>query len=347
MHKRILIFLSIAGALCSGNAVYAQDVQQTVTEAAMAIASAEQKEEVQTKPNYWKQSLGVDLGFNHTGLWSWAAGGYNSVTFSSGIDAKADYAKDMMTWANRLQLNYGFLWAADKKDLLQKSTDRIYLESKWAYKTGAKSKFSYSASFNFRSQFSNGYSKYTQDENGKWSGTLKSGFLSPAYTDIALGIDWIPSNWLSVNLAPFTGGFTIVTNPELRKSYGMLLREDDLDAEIGSNYRNARFQFGAQLKADAKMVINDVFKYETQIVLFTDYLNRPFKEYRVNWDNKISWQLSKLFKLGLNTWLIYDPNVLIKNDKDIEQFPDGKQRVQFKEFTSLSFTYTFQPRRQK
>ena len=347
MRKRILIFLSIAGALCSGNAVFAQDVQQTMTEAAMAIASAEQKKEVQTKPNYWKQSLGVDLGFNHTGLWSWAAGGYNSVTFSSGIDAQANYAKDMMTWANRLQLNYGFLWAADKKDLVQKSTDRIYLESKWAYRTGAKSKFSYSASFNFRSQFSNGYSNYVQDENGKWSGTLKSGFLSPAYTDIALGIDWVPSNWLSMNIAPFTGGFTIVSNPELRKSYGMQLRGDDLDAELGSSYRSARFQFGAQIKTDAKLVINDVFRYETQIVLFTDYLNKPFKQCRVNWDNKINWQLSKYLKLGLNTWLIYDPNVLIKNDKDLEQFPDGKQRVQFKEFTSLSFTYTFQPRRQK
>ncbi len=347
MRNRILIFLGIAGILACGNTAWAQDVQQTVTEAAMAIASAEEKEEVKAKPNYWKQSVGVDLGFNHTGLWSWAAGGYNSVTFTSGIDAKANYSKDMMTWANRLQMNYGFLWAADKKDLLQKSTDLFYLESKWAYKTGAKSHFSYSASFNFRSQFSNGYSKYTQDEDGKWTGVLKSGCLSPAYTDIALGIDWIPNNWLSINLAPFTGGFTIVTNPELRKSYGMLLRETGLDAEVGGNYRNARFQFGAQLKTDAKMVINDVFKYETQLVLFTDYLGRPFKEYRVNWDNKISWQLSKLLKLGLSTWLIYDPNVMIKNDKDIDRYPDGKQRVQFKEFTSLSFTYTFQPRRQK
>ena len=114
MRNRILIFLGIAGILACGNTARAQDVQQTVTEAAMAIASAEEKEEVKAKPNYWKQSVGVDLGFNHTGLWSWAAGGYNSVTFTSGIDAKANYSKDMMTWANRLQMNYGFLWAADK-----------------------------------------------------------------------------------------------------------------------------------------------------------------------------------------------------------------------------------------
>lgn len=333
--------------MSSGNAILAQDVQQAVTEAAMAMVAAEQKEDVKAKPVYWKREMVVDLGFNHTGLWNWAAGGYNTVTFSGGLDCRAEYARDMIIWNNRLQMNYGFLWAADKKDLIQKSNDRLYFESKWAYKTGSKSKWSYSASYNFRSQFSNGYEKYKQDEDGKWSGTLKSGFLSPAYTDIALGIDWLPNNWLSVNLAPVTGGFTIVTNPELRKAYGMVLKHEGDDEEMGSNFKNARFQFGAQIKADAKMVINDVFRYETQIVLFTDYLDRPFREYRVNWDNKITWQLSKLLKLSLNTWLIYDPNVMIKNDDDIDLYPNGKQRVQFKEFTAISFTYTFRPRRQK
>ena len=65
-------------------------------------------------------------------------------------------------------------------------------------------------------------------------------------------------------------------------------------------------------------------------MLFTDYLNKPFKENRVNWDNKISWQAARFFKIALNTWLIYDPRVLI----------DGEQKVQFKEFFSINFTYT-------
>lgn len=345
--NRIKTNILAVGAMCLSVGAYAQDAQQAAAEAAQALSDAGKKEEEVAKPVYWTKSTVFDLGFNQTGLWDWAAGGYNTLTLSTGLDAKADYAKDLMSWANRLQLNYGFLWSADKKNLLQKSTDRIYLESKWGYKTGNKSKWNYSATFNLRSQFSDTYDKYVQGDDGNWTGTLKSGFLAPAYTDIALGIDWKPTNWLSLNIAPITGGFTIVRDEQLRKTYGMLLREEGLDAAVLSNYRSAKFQFGAQIKADASCVINEVFKYETQLVLFTDYLDNPFKEVRVNWDNKITWQMAKHIKIGFDTWLIYDPNVMIKNDADIDKFPEGKQRVQFKEFLSFSFTYTLEPRRQR
>lgn len=40
------------------------------------------------------------------------------------------------------------------------------------------------------------------------------------------------------------------------------------------------------------------------------------------------------------TNLIYDNRVMIKNDKDLAEFPDGKVRVQFKESLSFGFVYT-------
>ena len=335
----------IAGAVCFGYNVNAQDVQSAAAAAAQELSKAAEVEKVEAKPNPWVSSVQFDLGFNQTSLNDWAAGGYNTLTLNTGLDANAKYTKDLMSWANRLQLQYGFLWSADKDNLIQKSTDRIYLESKWAYKTGAKSKWNYTASYDFRSQFSNTYSDYKQLEDKSWTGTLKSGLVSPAYTNIALGIGWNPNNWFSMEFSPVTGGFTIVSIEELRKSYGMLLREDGLPTDVGSNYRSAKFQFGAQFKADAKFVINEVFNYQTQVVLFTDYLDNPFREVRVNWDNKVTWNVAKYFKIDFNTWLIYDPNVLIKNNKDLDAYPEGTQRIQFKEFISFNFTYTFKPRR--
>lgn len=319
---------SIILALAAGMAAYAQDdVQKAAAEAAAALTEAPKQEEAVKKPQYWTSSAAFDLGFNQTGLWSWAAGGYNTLTLNAGVDAKANYAKDLMTWNNRLQLNYGFLWSADKKNLLQKSTDRLYFESKWAYRTKEKSKWNYTASFDFRSQFTDSYDNYKQDEaTGKWDGTLRSGFLAPAYTNIALGMEWKPTDWFDVNIAPVTGGFTIVTNEGLRATYGMKAIDEAL-----ATYHAARFQFGAQMKVDLKAVINKVFTYDTQVVLFTDYLDHPFTHTRVNWDNKFTWQLGKYFKTALNTWLIYDPLVNI----------DGVvSKVQFKEFFSVSFTYT-------
>jgi len=304
----------------------AQDTQAAAAAAAKALTEAPKTEAPVEKIKYWATSADLTLGFNQTGLWNWAAGGYPTINLNAGLDCKANYAKNLVGWNNRLQLNYGFLWSADKKNLLQKSIDRIYLESKFAYKTGAKSKWNYTASFDFRTQFTDSYDNYTQDpESGKWNGTLKSGFLSPGYTNIGIGLEWIPANWFNVNIAPLTGGVTVVSNPDLRATYGMAMKED-------LSYEPVLFQFGAQVKMNAKVSINDVFSYDTQLVLFTNYLKSPFTENRINWDNKFTWQAARFFRISLSTWLIYDPLVTID---------DVTSKVQFKEFLDISFSYTF------
>lgn len=312
--------------------VFAQDdaLQKAAADAAAELSQAPQEEVSAPKPNYWTSSVQFNLGYNMTNLSNWAAGGYNTTTLTTNLDAQANYAKDLSSWNNRLQLDYGFLYSNEKENILQKSNDRIYFESKWAYKTASGSKFNYTASFNFRSQFTDTPDKYIQGEDGKWKeNAIKSGFLSPAYTDIAFGIQWKPSDWFDVNFAPVTGGLTICTQDNLRSSYGMKLKSD------GVTYNSVLFQFGAQLKTNFKFTINDAFSFETQAVVFTDYLNEPY--FRFNWDNAVNWQLSKYLKFSLKTWLISDPNVTITDDVTGEV---KKRGVQFKDFLAFNFTYT-------
>ena len=330
-------------------------------EAARAVESAPRVEQQTTPaPKYWKTSLMTKIDFGQTSLTNWAAGGYNTVTLKSFIDANADYEKDAMFWKNRLQLDYGFLYSADKP-VLQKSDDRIYLESKWGYQ--AKNSLYYSAEFSFKSQFSNtrefptpgakadgsalGENEEYTSEDWMAASVLKSGFMSPAYTNLALGLDYKPLNWLTVNFAPVTGGLVVVDNPLLRKSYSMPLKREfedvtlsDEEMNAGNCYKSVRFEFGAQLKVDFKVNVNDNFSYTSQVVLFSDYLDKP-QNIRVNWDNRIDWKLTKFFSLTFTTNLIYDDKVMIKNDKDIDKYPDGKQRVQFKESMAFGFVYTF------
>ncbi|MDE5890838.1 MAG: hypothetical protein K2H10_07480, partial [Bacteroidales bacterium] len=166
--------------------------------------------------------------------------------------------------------------------------------------------------------------------------------------------------WLSVNFAPLTGGFVIVENPILRNSYSMKLKKAyrdldysgvDVDAMTpeekksydayneamtsGNAYKSANFEFGAQLKIDIKVNVNDNFKYTSQILLFSDYLDHP-ENMRVNWDNRIEWKLAKYFSLMFTTNLIYDDKVMIYSEKD----GLTKQRVQFRESLSFGFVYT-------
>lgn len=351
--------LIIASAVFVSTVSYAQEQKldgqlKVLDEAAEAVASAPRVEEPSVPASrYWKTSLTTKLDFGQSSLTNWAAGGYNTVTLKSYIDANANYEKDEMIWTNRLQLDYGFVYSADKP-FLQKSDDRIYLESKWGYQ--AVKDLYLSAEFSFKSQFSDSYeypkslpAELDPDDPAAWKSqrTLKSGGMSPANTSLGLGIDYRPLKWITLNFAPLTGGLVIVDNPLLRKSYSMPFKPQFEDAPLtddeknaGHCYKGVRFEFGAQLKVDLKVNVNDNFSYTSQILLFSDYLDKP-QNIRVNWDNRIDWKLTKYFSLTLTTNLIYDDKVMIKNDQDIDRYPDGRQRVQFKESMLFGFVYTF------
>ena len=332
--KRTLIL--IAALTVGAFSAQAQDaVQKATAEAAAAFTEAAEQAEAEDAPSYWKKFATFDLGFNQTSLWSWASGGYNSATLSAGLDANANYERDLASWTNRLQLMYGFLWSADKENLLQKSADLMQFESRFGYKTSPESKWKYTADLTFKSQFTDSYDSYKQSQDGMWTGTLKSGLFSPGYLTFGLGMAWDPVPWFSLNLSPVTGGYTFCTIPSLRKGYGMKLRGSDLDPLVGDNYYSALFQLGAQVKMNLKASLNDALTYETQLILFTDYLNHPFVWNRVNWDNKLGLKVGKYIKLALDTWTIYDPIVLIAGKRG-----EPTQRIQFKEFFSVNFTYT-------
>ena len=368
-------------ALCLGMVQVAgaqelTDAQKAAAEAAKAIAEAPEAEQVVEKPKYWDESLKTNIKFGQSSLTNWAAGGDNTVTLQAYVDGNANYKKDDLFWNNRLQLDYGFVYASSKP-ILQKSDDRIYFESKFGYKNEKMRNFSFSANYDFKSQFSTGYEYKTPDNlkdaagndlkgsalRQQWRNArnVKSGFLAPAYTNLALGIDLKPWSWLSLNVAPLTGGVVIVRDADLRKNYGMDLKDAYRDVAklspeaaakfeeamasgdpslVGKYYRGARFEFGAQIKADIAVKVNDTFSYTSQLVLFSNYLDHP-ENLRVNWDNRFDWKIAKYFSLTLTTNMIYDDKVLIFSEKD----GLTKQRVQFKESLLFGFTYTIARKR--
>ena len=338
--KKVILF--VAALVAVTHTLSAQDAQKVAAKVAETLTAASDVPETAPKPVYWTNFILNQINFGQTSLWNWAAGGYNNYTLAAAIDANANYKKDKMIWTNRLQLDYGFLYSADKP-ILQKTKDRIYFESKWGYETPVRH-LSYSAFFDFKTQFNDNW-KYGTPKNAEgeepstqdWldARTLMSDLMSPAYINFGLGLLWTPKPWLAVNFSPLAADFVIVQNPLLRNTYGMELKEEGLDKSDGNNFKPFRFGLGAQLKVDAKWIINDNFSYTTQLVLFSDYLHKP-QNLRVNWDNKVFWKLAKYFALTLSTNLIYDENVKVK------ALSDGTKvaAVQFKEFLEFGFTYT-------
>ncbi|MGN0191051.1 MAG: DUF3078 domain-containing protein [Candidatus Cryptobacteroides sp.] len=402
-------FLSLAAAAALGvlisPAVLAQDAETIAQKAVDAMNSAPTAESPAPKPRFWANSLKTQINVGHTGLVNWAAGGDNTFSLQGFIDGNANWKKGGMFWNNRLQLEMGLLYSSSKP-LLQTSNDRIYLESKWGYKTDKMKDVFFSANFDFKSQFAKGWDYKTpsvpdkpefkdsegnllpldaldrgsQHELWKDARVLKSNFLAPAYVNLALGIDYNPVKWFSLNFAPATGGYVIVTDKELRPNYGMGYKKGQSDETrdalkaseayaamsaseqrraVGELYKSARFEFGAQLKMDIKVNVNDIFSYSTQLVFFEDYLKDHKKNPcpRINWDNRIDLKIAKYFSFTVITNLIYDDMVMFSTEAyekkcskdskyDAKWGADGWANkgagplVQFKESLAFGFTYT-------
>ncbi|MCR4569453.1 MAG: DUF3078 domain-containing protein, partial [Bacteroidales bacterium] len=289
MKKFISIIALFATLVASAQTNNTQDI---IAAAAAALSAAEDVPVKEEKPRYWTNTFLTNISFGQTYLSQWAAGGYSNISLAGNVDASANYAKDKLLGTNRLQLDYGFLYSADKP-IAQKNKDRIYLESKWGYETPVKN-LAYSASFDFKTQFNNNYNYKTptdaqfaahpNDESAAWReaarNNLKSGFFAPAYVNLGIGVLWTPAPWFSLNVAPLSGGAVFVTIPELRYTYGMDLVEgstyatpkDAYAEQAYEQFKSARVEFGTQVKADMAWVINDAFSYTTQVTLFYNYL---------------------------------------------------------------------------
>lgn len=263
----------------------------------------------------WNKGLSATIGFSQLSLTNWAAGGAGQLTLNTFADLFANMTKGRFLWTNELQAGYGFIESFDTG--YKKSDDRLIFDSKLGYK--AAEKLYLSAVLDFRTQFARGYSG---DE-------IVSNILAPAYTSLGLGIDYTPINNISINFAPVTGKVTMVNERELRHRYGNA--EDQF----------ARFELGAQLKVDAKLEVEN-FKVGTQLVLFSDYLNKP-QNIKVNWDVNAEAKISKFFSVTLRTNMIYDDNILLNKRKvlpggDVVEYQAAG--IQFKELFTIGFTYS-------
>lgn len=281
---------------------------------AFAVDTSGKKED--SSKAVWNRGIVTTIGFTQLSLMQWAAGGAGQLTLNTYVDAYLNMTKGKLLWNNELQAGYGFI--ENFETGYKKSDDRLIFDSKFGYK--AAEKLYLSVVYNFRTQFADGVNS---------SNELVSQFMAPAYTSLGLGIDYSPIKNLSINIAPVTGKVTMVKTPELRTRYGNA--EDQF----------ARFELGAQVKFDGKVEVKD-FKVSTQVVLFSDYLNKP-QNIKVNWDLSADAKISQYFSVNLRTNLIYDDNTLVPKVKyvDHEKIEYDGKGIQLKEMFTIGLTYTF------
>lgn len=271
---------------------------------------------------YWKNSGIFSLNAAQSSFSNWSAGGQNSIALNGLVNLTANYKKNKSAWDNTFDFGYGMLQrdnGEDKKTWI-KTDDKINITSKYGYQ--ASKVWYYTALFNFKTQFTEGYNYLNASEKVKISD-----FMAPGYLLFSLGMDYKPNDNLSVFISPVTMKSTIVNDKELYEAGAF-------GVDPGKKLRN---EFGAYINAQYKKdeIVKNV-NFSTKLDLFTNYLNNP-QNIDVNWETLFVLKVNKFISATVSTNLIYDDDTDYIDSEGTNLGP----KVQFKEVIGVGFTYKF------
>jgi hypothetical protein len=278
-------------------------------------------------PKPWTTELQTGINLNQASYSdNWKAGGVNSVAVSLFLNGKANRKWEKSEWTNDLQLLYGNI--RNQGQDMRKNADRIFFESKYAYKIAKH--WNAFASVNFMSQFDAGFEYFfNKDSAGKDTGPEQarriSGFLSPGYLTEAFGVEYKPVSYFSAQFGLGALRQTFVTDQTLYDKY------DTADAKYselygvkrGENIRNqVVFQFVANFD---KEIMKNIF-LKARYMAVADYakLNGQGVVHRL--DANLTAKVNKYVNVNLAGVILYDYD----QDKD----------VQFSQVLSLGILYS-------
>lgn len=269
-----------------------------------------------TETNGWTKSGSIGVNLSQTSLSNWSAGGNSSVSGLSYFNMGVNYMHNNWLWQNAGNFEYGIV--SLKKEGMQKTADKIYVNSQLGYSTDKKWYYTFMA--NYQTQFYKGYD-YPDKTN------YISKFMAPGYLNVSVGIEYKPADkWYSFYYSPV--------------SVRMIFVKDKYLSDLGSFGVKAGKEFkaelGSYLKAKAEKDIMENVKMITDASFFTPY-NKNFGDVVVEWNFMLSMKINEFLNASINTTLKYDNAVKQMEDGIIT----GGPKVQFKEVIGVGIGYNF------
>jgi hypothetical protein len=267
--------------------------------------------------SYWKFGGLGSVALSQVSLTNWAAGGENSFSGNILANGIVNYNRDKTSWENMLVLGYGLMKQGSTG--VRKTDDRIDFSSK--YGRNAFKHWFYSAMFKFNTQFANGYA-YPNDE------VAISKFMAPGYINLAVGMDYKPSENFTLFIGPVSSKVTFVLDDSLSHKGAFGVDPD----------KNERYEFGGLLRSMYSREVVKNVTFLTRLDLFSNYLKHPEK-IDVNWEVLLNMKINKYLSASLNTLLIWDDDIKFNNEGLLD--PTGTSKVQFKEVFGIGLSATF------
>ena len=283
--------------------------------AALATITYAQTDDKGYQEGAWVLKGVTGLNMSQTAMANWSAGGENSIAGNAYLNASLTHKKGNWLWVTNMVLDYGL--SKTKSQGMRKSSDKIGLSTQLGYSTD--NVWFYTLMGDLNTQFAKGYD-YPDKEH------QISNFFAPAYSNIALGMEWRPKSNYSLLLSPVSTKMTFVTDDYL----------SDLGAFGVDPGDHFKIEGGAFEKARAELPVMENVNLITTADFFTPY-SKDFGNIDVNWDVLISMKINKVLSATINTTLKYDNDVKTFDDNGVKK----GAKVQFKEVLGIGLAYNF------
>ena len=283
--------------------------------AALATITYAQTDDKGYQEGAWVLKGVTGLNMSQTAMANWSAGGENSIAGNAYLNASLTHKKGNWLWVTNMVLDYGL--SKTKSQGMRKSSDKIGLSTQLGYSTD--NVWFYTLMGDLNTQFAKGYD-YPDKEH------QISNFFAPAYSNIALGMEWRPKSNYSLLLSPVSTKMTFVTDDYL----------SDLGAfgvDLGGRLMIKK---NTLVKARAELQVMENVNLITTADFFTPY-SKDFGNIDVNWDVLISMKINKVLSATINTTLKYDNDVKTFDDNGVKK----GAKVQFKEVLGIGLAYNF------
>lgn len=291
---------------------------------------AQDKKEV---PDGWQNGAGLGVDMSQLLQINPKVGaGQNRLGFGGAVNYFAKYKKKRLAWDNAASWQFGvqrlgsgiIAQGTTDKIPFQKAIDELRVNSKFGFKTADTSKFSYAANVSFLSQLTKTFegpksypgfylSDITSVDTSYTGDPLQSKFFSPATITLSVGIDYKPTENLSIYYSPVGGKFIIVADDDIaaRGVHGNPTRGQKVDGRF-ADYDNVDAQLGSLLRMNySSNFLEEKMTLTSAITLFSNYVRQP-ENIDVDWTNELNLKILKNIQLAFLVNVFYDHDVKVQ-----------------------------------
>lgn len=289
---------------------------------------------VELKPQ-WEFKNKANLDFSEVAFVNWNAGGSNSISALLGFTSGLTYQDQHMVWKSTGSLRYGI--NKQQGQSVRKTDDVLELISNLGYRPDSLSNWYYSARFNFKTQFTNGYNYPDRDKP-------ISQFMAPGYLFLGGGVEYGKNiKKLSFYFSPLTFKSTFVLDSDLANagSFGVSPAVYDDDGNLVKEGQRVRTEMGILLTNSYEASVYDNISVVNLLSLYTDYIN-SFGNVDVDWEVVFNFKVNEYVRATLGSHIKYDDDVktLVETDVDDEYIEKGA-KVQWKQLLGVGVVVDF------